>query len=42
MAASATETLKISDGTTMQITRVPDVDDATWEEVKAYVEGNPD
>uniref|UniRef100_A0A7S1WL64 STI1/HOP DP domain-containing protein n=1 Tax=Alexandrium catenella TaxID=2925 RepID=A0A7S1WL64_ALECA len=26
----------------MDITRVPDIDDATWAEVKAYVEGNPD
>eukprot|EP00416_Gambierdiscus_australes_P029554 CAMPEP_0171093390 /NCGR_PEP_ID=MMETSP0766_2-20121228/39053_1 /TAXON_ID=439317 /ORGANISM="Gambierdiscus australes, Strain CAWD 149" /LENGTH=251 /DNA_ID=CAMNT_0011551831 /DNA_START=146 /DNA_END=901 /DNA_ORIENTATION=- len=26
----------------MEITRIPDVDDATWAEVKAYVEGNPD
>jgi len=42
MAAPASETLKISDGTTMQITRIPDVDDATWAEVKAYVEGNPE
>eukprot|EP00413_Alexandrium_margalefii_P049555 CAMPEP_0204609570 /NCGR_PEP_ID=MMETSP0661-20131031/60999_1 /ASSEMBLY_ACC=CAM_ASM_000606 /TAXON_ID=109239 /ORGANISM="Alexandrium margalefi, Strain AMGDE01CS-322" /LENGTH=132 /DNA_ID=CAMNT_0051621259 /DNA_START=48 /DNA_END=443 /DNA_ORIENTATION=- len=42
MAAAATETLTISDGTTMDIARIPDVDDATWAEVKAYVEGNPD
>jgi len=40
MAAPAAETLKISDGTTMEITRLPDIDDATWEEVKAYVTGN--
>merc|ERR1719277_1446864 len=26
----------------MEITRIPNVDDATWAEVKAYVEGNPD
>merc|ERR1712137_1112590 len=37
-----TETLKISDGSTMEITRVPDVDDATWAEVKQFVEGNPE
>ena len=70
----ATETLKISDGTTMaprhysfapckyaklasglccsvanvfldlhcqEICRLPDVDDQTWAEVRAYVEGNP-
>mmetsp|Transcript_21664 Transcript_21664/g.51508 ORF Transcript_21664/g.51508 Transcript_21664/m.51508 type:complete len:267 (-) Transcript_21664:70-870(-) len=37
-----TETLNISDGTTMEIARLPDVDDQTWAEVKAFVEGNPD
>ena len=37
-----TETLKINDGTTMEIARLPDVDDATWAELKAYVEGNPE
>mmetsp|Transcript_136348 Transcript_136348/g.423681 ORF Transcript_136348/g.423681 Transcript_136348/m.423681 type:complete len:268 (-) Transcript_136348:64-867(-) len=42
MAATGTETLTISDGTTMDITRIPGVDDATWAEVKAYVEGSPD
>jgi len=42
MAAPAPETLRISDGTTMEITRIPDIDDATWAEVKSYVEGNPD
>jgi len=42
MATPASETLKISDGTTMQIARVPDVDEATWAEVKAFVEGNPE
>mmetsp|Transcript_37656 Transcript_37656/g.70232 ORF Transcript_37656/g.70232 Transcript_37656/m.70232 type:complete len:270 (-) Transcript_37656:263-1072(-) len=41
-AEPATETLKISDGTTMQIARLPDIDDNTWSEVKAYVEGNPE
>jgi len=40
--AGTSETLKISDGTTMEITRIPDVDDATWAEVKQYVEGNPE
>mmetsp|Transcript_37425 Transcript_37425/g.60307 ORF Transcript_37425/g.60307 Transcript_37425/m.60307 type:complete len:269 (+) Transcript_37425:52-858(+) len=42
MAQPGSETLKISDGTTMEIARVPDIDDETWAEVKAYVEGNPD
>merc|ERR1719159_70608 len=40
--AGASETLNISDGTTMEIARVPDIDDATWAEVKQFVEGNPD
>eukprot|EP00438_Fugacium_kawagutii_P029397 Skav223378 [mRNA] locus=scaffold2634:99353:102100:+ [translate_table: standard] len=38
----AMETLNISDGTTMQITRLPDIDDETWGEVRSYVEANPD
>eukprot|EP00933_Yihiella_yeosuensis_P032742 TRINITY_DN2637_c0_g1_i3.p1 TRINITY_DN2637_c0_g1~~TRINITY_DN2637_c0_g1_i3.p1 ORF type:complete len:267 (-),score=76.76 TRINITY_DN2637_c0_g1_i3:105-905(-) len=42
MAMPASETLNISDGTTMQIARLPDIDDATWAEVKSYVESNPD
>eukprot|EP00933_Yihiella_yeosuensis_P011296 TRINITY_DN1184_c0_g3_i1.p1 TRINITY_DN1184_c0_g3~~TRINITY_DN1184_c0_g3_i1.p1 ORF type:complete len:130 (+),score=24.02 TRINITY_DN1184_c0_g3_i1:125-514(+) len=37
-----TETLNISDGTTMLIARVPDIDDETWKEVKAFVEGDPE
>mmetsp|Transcript_71216 Transcript_71216/g.189349 ORF Transcript_71216/g.189349 Transcript_71216/m.189349 type:complete len:269 (-) Transcript_71216:79-885(-) len=40
--APVSETLTISDGSTMEISRIPGVDDATWAEVKAYVEGNPD
>lgn len=27
------------DGTTMQIARLPDIDEGTWEDVKKYVEG---
>jgi len=44
MAAAAviTDTLKLSDGSSMDLARVPDVDDATWDEVKQYLEGNPD
>jgi hypothetical protein len=42
MAQPQSETLNISDGSTMQIARVPDVDDATWAEVKTFVEGNPE
>jgi len=37
-----TETLKLNDGTSMDLARVPGVDDGTWNEVKAYLEGNPD
>jgi len=40
--SGSTETLKINDGTSMEITRIPNVDDATWAEVKQYIEGNPD
>ena len=42
VVAMSTETLKISDGTSMEITRVPDIDDETWGEVKKYVESNPE
>jgi len=42
MAKPSTETLKIADGTTMEISRLPDIDDETWAEVKQYVESNPD
>jgi len=40
MAAVAAETLRIRDGSTMEVKRIPDVDDSTWADVKAYVEGN--
>lgn len=33
---------KISDGSQMEICRLPDVDDETWSEVRAFVESNPD
>eukprot|EP00435_Cladocopium_sp_Y103_P012356 s450_g3.t1 len=33
---------KISDGTQMEICRLPDVDDETWKEVCAYVQSNPE
>mmetsp|Transcript_49995 Transcript_49995/g.159910 ORF Transcript_49995/g.159910 Transcript_49995/m.159910 type:complete len:269 (+) Transcript_49995:77-883(+) len=42
MATSDTETLTISDGTTLNITRIPDVDDETWAQVKSYLQDNPD
>jgi len=38
----ASETFNISDGTSMEITRLADIDDATWAEVKQFVESNPD
>mmetsp|Transcript_50222 Transcript_50222/g.109088 ORF Transcript_50222/g.109088 Transcript_50222/m.109088 type:complete len:263 (+) Transcript_50222:59-847(+) len=37
-----TETLKLSDGSAIELTRVSDADDATWEEMKAFLEANPD
>jgi len=40
--APATETLKLGDGSTMDITRIPDVDDETWTQVKDYLIGNPE
>jgi len=40
--APETESLKLSDGSTMDLARVPGVDDATWKEVREYLEGNPD
>jgi len=40
--AKQIDTCKLSDGTTMELARVPGVDDATWSEVKAYLEGNPE
>jgi hypothetical protein len=36
------DTLRLKDGTSMEITRLPQVDDATWAEVKKYLEGNPE
>ena len=33
------ENLFRQDGTTMQIARLPDIDEGTWEDVKKYVEG---
>ena len=35
--AMSTETLKINDGTTMEIARLPDIDDATWAEARGLV-----
>jgi len=41
-AVAQTENLKLSDGTSMDLARVPGIDEATWEEVKVYLTGNPD
>jgi len=37
-----TETISLQDGTKLDIARVPNVDDATWAEVRTYLESNPD
>lgn len=42
MAAAQTENLRLSDGTSMDLARVPGIDDGTWDEVKTYLTGNPD
>lgn len=42
MAAKQVDTVKLGDGTSMDIARLPDVDDATWGEVKQYLESNPE
>lgn len=41
-AAGPTETISLGDGTTMQLARVPGVDEETWNEMKAYLASNPD
>jgi len=40
--ATASENIQLSDGSSIDIARVPDVDDATWAEVRTYLQGNPD
>jgi hypothetical protein len=35
------DTLNLNDGTKMDLTRLPEVDDETWGEVRKYLEGNP-
>merc|ERR1719145_526192 len=43
MASGApVEVLSLGDGTEISLARVPGVDDATWGEVKTYLQGNPD
>jgi hypothetical protein len=40
-AALQTDTLNLTDGTKMDLTRLPEIDDNTWSEVRAYLERNP-
>lgn len=40
--AGSVDSVSLGNGETMQLARVPDVDDATWNEMKAFLEGNPD
>lgn len=40
--APQTETVALNDGTSISLARVPGVDDETWQEVKTYLEGNPE
>lgn len=40
--ARQTETLRLNDGTSMELMRVPGLDDSTWVEVKRYLEENPE
>mmetsp|Transcript_73061 Transcript_73061/g.174065 ORF Transcript_73061/g.174065 Transcript_73061/m.174065 type:complete len:269 (+) Transcript_73061:63-869(+) len=40
--ANVSETINLSDGSSIAITRLPEVDDATWSEVRTYLEGNPE
>jgi len=35
------ETLRFDDGTAMELTRLPEVDNATWNDVKHYLQKNP-
>jgi len=36
------DTITLDDGTAIELARVPDVDEATWEEVKAFLANNPE
>jgi len=42
MAHNQVDTLKLSDGSTMNLARLANIDDATWGEVKSYLESNPE
>jgi len=41
-AVASPEVVRLGDGTEISLSKVPGVDDATWGEVKEYLEGNPD
>lgn len=36
------ETLSLSDGTTLEVTKFPGTDERTWSETKSYLEANPE
>jgi len=40
--SSSTDSVKLKDGTVMQIARLPEVDEKTWGGMKSYLEGNPE
>merc|ERR1711972_558331 len=40
--AQQMDTLSLKDGTSMDIVRLPEVDDKTWAEVKSFLEENPE
>jgi hypothetical protein len=42
MAQTQMDTLRLKDGTSMELTRIPEVDEQTWTDVKNYLEGNPE
>jgi hypothetical protein len=42
MAQMQMDTLRLKDGTSMELTRIPEVDDQTWTDVKSYLESNPE
>lgn len=41
-APPTTESIQLSDGTAMDVTKIPNVDDETWSQVKDYLVTNPD
>lgn len=41
-ATAAPEVVRLGDGTEINLSKVPGVDEATWGEVKEYLQGNPD